>query len=504
MSSTPTVTVRYLFHNGKANPSGVDVPVGTRMDQLRKAIGDDLGLSRVESQSLTLWKPNEELFIKDEKMMKAKDVLKKRIEGAKGRLDAVAREMEFNEHVNELIDNGVEQRNNNLVHVVVAVDLPAIEEFLQAQRIRGLIGSEQKARFYVNKLRRFDLRDLLIPENKISFPHDRDGTIVTVRLSNPNEIDNAPIFVNNLITSLKRKRIIPSELVSTDNYKFLSQAIGADALNENFESGSLNNLNQQQQELLTYRLAVTKCAPLITYIKSRSSFYKDQHFTGYLVDPILADIDGVQYNKSVEAMPSILVGDRSPKTSYTYKPKSDFMLSTASALPDKSALPLILGECVSDPENETDRARMLLQAAVYVRVGNHFRRGDNAFVQLCIYLNKNLEAERYLVYQDDRSNDDAVTILHDAVFKLAEPREAMQFALQLYNYRQHEMQSLVDGFDNKMDADLQALSEAMKDLGLGSLSSASKQSTTKKSSRQGSSMGTITEHYAHSTTSDPI
>ncbi|PCH37321.1 kinase-like protein [Wolfiporia cocos MD-104 SS10] len=495
------LSIRYLYYDAKkqlmAEVSEVEVAVGASMFKLRDAIASklrDYGLSATELLTMTLWRPNAELLTRDEKK-KAKDVLTKRIKEAKGRLDAVAREMEDDERVNELIDNGVEQRNN-LVHVIVAVNLPTLEEFLQAQRIKDLIGSEQRARFYVNKLRRFDLRDLLIPENKISFPHDRDGTIVTVRLSNPNEIDNAPIFVKNLIKSLKRKRIIPSELVSTDDYRILSQAIGTDALNDYFESGSLNNVNQQQQELLTYRLAVTECAPLITYIKSKSSFYKDQHFTGYLVDRILANVDGVLYNKSVEAMPSMLVSDRSPKNSYTYKPKSDFMLSTASALSDKSALPLILGECVSDPENETDRARMLLQAAVYVRVGNHFR-GDKAFVQLCIYLNKNLGVERYLVYQDDRSNNDAVTILHDAIFKLAEPREAMQFALQLYNYRQHELQSLIDGFDNEMDANLQALSEAMKDLGLGSLSSASKQSTaisTKKSSRQGSSMGTITEH----------
>jgi hypothetical protein len=43
---------------------------------------------------------------------------------------------------------------------------------------------------------------------------------------------------------------------------------------------------------------------------------------------------------------------------------------------------------------------MLLQAMAYVRVGNHLHTNN-----ICFYLNTNLEAERYLVYQTSTATD---------------------------------------------------------------------------------------------------
>jgi hypothetical protein len=75
----------------------------------------------------------------------------------------------------------------------------------------------------------------------------------------------------------------------------------------------------------------------------------------------------------------------------SYSPQSDFLLKTPY-------VPIVINETVS-PKDESDRCRMLLQAMVYVRVGN-FLRTSRDLVILCFYLNTNFEAERYLVYQD--------------------------------------------------------------------------------------------------------
>jgi hypothetical protein len=83
----------------------------------------------------------------------------------------------------------------------------------------------------------------------------------------------------------------------------------------------------------------------------------------------------------------------------SYSPNSDFLLNT-------SYVPIIINETIS-PKNESDRCRMLLQAMVYVRVGNHLRT-SNDLVILCFYLNSNFEAERYLVYQTSTDNTDRV------------------------------------------------------------------------------------------------
>ncbi|PCH41524.1 hypothetical protein WOLCODRAFT_163170 [Wolfiporia cocos MD-104 SS10] len=396
----------YLFHDGWSSPGQVEVAVDADVADLREAIGDDLGFSAVKSLSLILWKPNKKLPIEDE----AKDVLAKWIREANGRFDdTVATELQPPEHVSGLIGSGVEQANNDLVHVIVLPisPEPALAEFPRAQRIRDLIGSEQKTRFYVKKLGRFDLRDLSIPENKISFPHKVGATGVTVRLSHQDELNNAPLFVQNIITSFGRKRMISDDLKSTEDYIKLCKKIGADALNHYFQSGSPPCV--VERELQTYCNAVTACAPRIHHVKSRSSHYKVHHFTVHLLDPVFDEVDGTNYDKSVGVMP-LLIGDGSSNSWHPYNPKNDFMLSMT-----ESEFPLIIGESVSDVETEADRARMLLQAAVYVRVGNHFRKDDNEFVQLCIYLNKHLEAERYLVYQHSNSDEivEGIAFLHE-------------------------------------------------------------------------------------------
>ena len=83
----------------------------------------------------------------------------------------------------------------------------------------------------------------------------------------------------------------------------------------------------------------------------------------------------------------------------SYSPHSDFLLNTPY-------VPIIINETVS-PLDESDRCRMLLQAMVYVRVGNHLRTSCNLVIP-CFYLNTNFEVERYLVYQASTDNTNRV------------------------------------------------------------------------------------------------
>ena len=83
----------------------------------------------------------------------------------------------------------------------------------------------------------------------------------------------------------------------------------------------------------------------------------------------------------------------------SYSPNSDFLLNTPH-------VPITINETVS-PKNESDRCRMLLQAMIYVRVANYLRTSHNLVI-LCFYLNTNLEAERYLMYQASTDNTNRV------------------------------------------------------------------------------------------------
>jgi hypothetical protein len=77
----------------------------------------------------------------------------------------------------------------------------------------------------------------------------------------------------------------------------------------------------------------------------------------------------------------------------TCSPKSDFLLNTPY-------VPIIINETIS-PADESDRYRMLL---AYVRVGHHLRTNRDLII-LCFYLNTDLNAERYLVYQTSTATD---------------------------------------------------------------------------------------------------
>jgi hypothetical protein len=167
-------------------------------------------------------------------------------------------------------------------------------------------------------------------------------------------------------------------------------------------------------EVRAYISALKDCAPNVGTIKEKSSFFKESHFTVYLVDPVFRDLP--LYDKyvpislghhlihisrrGVSADPAMIIkqlgNENDPRS---YSPKSDFLLNTRY-------VPIIINETVS-PTDESDRCRMLLQAMVYVRVGNYLRTSRNLVI-LCFYLNSKFEAERYLVYQAFTDNSTQV------------------------------------------------------------------------------------------------
>ena len=104
-----------------------------------------------------------------------------------------------------------------------------------------------------------------------------------------------------------------------------------------------------------------------------------------------------------------------------YTPKSDFSFLMRHCGQGKTAptklvwvmtcdhmlvdvMPLIISEGISDEKN-SDRYRMLLQAIALVRIGNYLLKEDRSsdFFVIAIYVTSAFVAERYFLYQPDKS-----------------------------------------------------------------------------------------------------
>jgi len=94
-----------------------------------------------------------------------------------------------------------------------------------------------------------------------------------------------------------------------------------------------------------------------------------------------------------------------------YNPKSDASLCI-------SRFPHLVLELISDP-SQSDRIRMLLQAACLARLGNALRPGSaRPFIVSAIYIDDAQHAKWHLVYQPDVSNAAVGLILQEAVHYL--------------------------------------------------------------------------------------
>jgi len=101
-------------------------------------------------------------------------------------------------------------------------------------------------------------------------------------------------------------------------------------------------------------------------------------------------------------------------------------------------------------ESQTDLWRMILQASCLARLGNKLRHiTDEPVVIVCVYIDAQLQAHEYLVYQPDISNKKVRTqmvpsvkimtwrllqvLYRETCFSLIRAKEAFQFLFRLYN-----------------------------------------------------------------------
>lgn len=90
-----------------------------------------------------------------------------------------------------------------------------------------------------------------------------------------------------------------------------------------------------------------------------------------------------------------------PDDLFYYSPQSDWQLKVHN-------IPCLHIEVSSDPIKQKDRGRMLIQASCLVRMINAAQGSTNEpnsnFVDVCIYIDNDFSASRYLVYQPNAGN----------------------------------------------------------------------------------------------------
>lgn len=179
-----------------------------------------------------------------------------------------------------------------------------------------------------------------------------------------------------------------------------------------------------KREVDAFNNAVRNYTNWVESIKALSSSLKDGWFTSALVNPAMLELvgssrglkQGYSFNgylcsplnlifipcsrKSTSDVGwgfSILVDSGRGQPLSNFAPRPDFIL-----LP-RGFCPIMLGEIVSDLQNESDRSRMLLQLAVCARMNALLvKTNDPPLVVQAIYLSKEYEAERYLAYAETK------------------------------------------------------------------------------------------------------
>jgi len=77
-------------------------------------------------------------------------------------------------------------------------------------------------------------------------------------------------------------------------------------------------------------------------------------------------------------------------------------------------IPCLHIEVSSEQRNEEDKSRMLIQASCLVRtINEHQDPADKStFVDVCIYIDNQLIASRYLVYQPNAEKPEVTCLFH--------------------------------------------------------------------------------------------
>jgi hypothetical protein len=110
----------------------------------------------------------------------------------------------------------------------------------------------------------------------------------------------------------------------------------------------------------------------------------------------------------------LIVSADSPRKQYRYTPRSDFYVSV-------DHLVYLLVEVQSD-RNQSDRYRMLLQAACAARLG--YLSYENPFIVMALYIENSGRVRRYFLFQRD-CNDPTVRMFESkqsCVFSLVSSR----------------------------------------------------------------------------------
>jgi hypothetical protein len=143
-----------------------------------------------------------------------------------------------------------------------------------------------------------------------------------------------------------------------------------------------------------------------------------------------------------DALWDLLLIAEIPGDKRKYAPKSDACLHI-------NKFPHLVLEVISDSA-ESDRNRMLLQAACLARLGNALRQGSTVadpFIVSAIYIDNQLDAKWYLVYQPDVLDTTVGLFLRICslftsrqvkyvvkTFDLKDAKRTFDFIFQLYNF----------------------------------------------------------------------
>ena len=112
----------------------------------------------------------------------------------------------------------------------------------------------------------------------------------------------------------------------------------------------------------------------------------------------LMSLEPTNFSNKPWQFPLFVDVDYPHDSKYSYNPRSDAELRFSN-------FPLLILEVISN-ENETDRTRLLLQASCLARLGNALRESavqnstdGNPFIAAAVYINSELQADWYRVYQ---------------------------------------------------------------------------------------------------------
>ncbi|TDL20264.1 kinase-like protein [Rickenella mellea] len=238
-----------------------------------------------------------------------------------------------------------------------------------------------------------------------------------------------PNFVKEFSAKLKRKRVAD---ITTPKYTRLKARM-VNPLDFFEEVDASSNVDVDELEILQYSTVFILFLPRLKTVTP--NLWSD------MITNIITCSNrnpAFTYGRKATWIPTLIIKNDTGDFR-KYHPTSDFYVACQYG-------PLLLGEVCSDKGNEVGRCRMFLQAAAACRIVNFMRKPDRNIILLAIYVNKDFEAEQYLIFQPNAATDLEVTIVCSAVFDLSIGQQAFELCFQLYNYAQ-ELPAIFDGFD---------------------------------------------------------